>query len=420
MEYDKINLGAYNLHFIKTERFKTTTISVNFREKIEKENITKRNFLFELLTTTSLKYNTERLLQRELENLYSLSLSSSSIKFGNIINNYIDIKFLNNKYSDEDLLTNSINLLFELIFNPNVDEIGFNEKVFNETKDIIAISINSLYEKPATYANIRALEVMDENDPVSYNMFGYKSDLDKIDRKNLYEYYKEVLKKDIIDIFIIGDVDKNQVIDLFKEKFKINTMKMDKITPYITYSSIDKCISYKESIRGLKQSKLSVICKIINITDFERRYVMPIYASILGGSANSKLFMNVREKMSLAYTINASTKSPNSILMINAGIDKENYEKVVEIIKKEIKSMKKVTDEEINSAKSEIISTLDSLFDNPAGIINYYFGIEVFNSDDIDVKKESYMKVNKKDIINFSNKIKIATTYMLEGGNNEE
>ena len=124
--------------------------------------------------------------------------------------------------------------------------------------------------------------------------------------------------------------------------------------------------------------------------------------------------------MSLAYTINASTKSPNSILMINAGIDKENYEKVVEIIKKEIKSMKKVTDEEINSAKSEIISTLDSLFDNPAGIINYYFGIEVFNSDDIDVKKESYMKVNKKDIINFSNKIKIATTYMLEGGNNEE
>lgn len=420
MEYDKINLGAYNLHFIKTERFKTTTISVNFREKIEKENITKRNFLFELLTTTSLKYNTERLLQRELENLYSLSLSSSSIKFGNIINNYIDIKFLNNKYSDEDLLSNSINLLFELIFNPNVDEIGFNEKVFNETKDIIAISINSLYEKPATYANIRALEVMDENDPVSYNMFGYKSDLDKIDRKNLYEYYKEVLKKDIIDVFIIGDVDKNQVIDLFKEKFKINTMKMDKITPYITYSSIDKCISYKESIRGLKQAKLSVICKIINITDFERRYVMPIYASILGGSANSKLFMNVREKMSLAYTINASTKSPNSILMINAGIDKENYEKVVEIIKKEIKSMKKVTDEEINSAKSEIISTLDSLFDNPAGIINYYFGIEVFNSDNIDVKKESYMKVNKKDIINFSNKIKIATTYILEGGNNEE
>ena len=147
---------------------------------------------------------------------------------------------------------------------------------------------------------------------------------------------------------------------------------------------------------------------------------MPIYAYILGGSANSKLFMNVREKMSLAYTINASTKSPNSILMINAGIDKENYEKVVVIIKKEIKSMKKVTDEEINSAKSEIISTLDSLFDNPAGIINYYFGIEVFNSDDIDVKKESYMKVNKKDIINFSNKIKIATTYMLEGGNNEE
>ena len=170
MEYEKIEKQNYNLHIIKTDKFKTTTISVNFVDKIKKEEITIRKFLFQILCSTSLKYNTNRLFEIKLEDLYSLSLGHSNIKFGNLINSYIDIKFLNEEYSDENLLGNSIDLLCELIFNPNVKNNKFDSKNFEIIKDKLNLIIESQKENTQKYALNRSLELMNENYPVYYNL----------------------------------------------------------------------------------------------------------------------------------------------------------------------------------------------------------------------------------------------------------
>lgn len=420
MKYEKIDMGSYNIHLVNTDHFKTTTVSINFRERIKKENITKRKFLFQTLCSSTYKYNTARLLNIEFENLYSLSLSHSNIKFGNIINSYIDIKFLNEKYSDSTLLENSLNLLFEIIFNPNVEDEKFDSKIFNLIKERMNSSIASLKEKPAQYATLRALTTMDSEDPVSFSLWGYKEDLDLITEKNLYEYYKKILNDNKIDIFVIGDFDSEKVVNIFREKFNINTIKMDRVEPFISYKKCNKAIETIEEMKNLQQSKLSIICKALDMSTFERRYILPIYASILGGDLNSRLFSSVREKESLAYTVNAATKNPNSILIISSGINSDSYEKALKIIKTEIKNMNKITDLEVENAKSEIISSLDSLFDDPMGIINYYFGIEVFEADTIEEKKKNFAKVNKKDVEKFASKVKIASIYLLRGELNEE
>lgn len=418
MKYEKVNLEAYNLHFITTDKFKTTTISVNFREKAKKEDITIRKFLFQMLCSTSLKYNTNRLFEIKLEDLYSTSLGHSNTLFGNLINSYIDIKFLNEDYSDEHLLNDAIEFLFELIFNPNVENGKFDTKTFNQIKDRMNLILDSKKENIQKYTLNRSLELMDINDPISFNLWGYKEDLDKITEESLYEYYKEVLKNDIVDIFIVGNVDKNKIVGIFKEKFKINTIKNNEIDSFITYN---KCPKAKIEIEemNLKQSKISIILKVLNLSMFERRYVLPLYTSILGSGGTSRLFTNVREKNSLAYTITAMPKMPNSIVMIYGGIDEENFEKALKLIKKELK-LKKVTEEELENAKKEYISSVNILFDSPANIINYYFGIEVFNADTIEVKKENYNKVTISDIENLANKIKVAMIYLLKGTANEE
>lgn len=418
MKYEKVNLEAYNLHFITTDKFKTTTISVNFREKAKKEDITIRKFLFQMLCSTSLKYNTNRLFEIKLEDLYSTSLGHSNTLFGNLINSYIDIKFLNEDYSDEHLLNDAIEFLFELIFNPNVEDGKFDTKTFNQIKDRMNLILDSKKENIQKYTLNRSLELMDINDPISFNLWGYKEDLDKITEESLYEYYKEVLKNDIVDIFIVGNVDKNKIVGIFKEKFKINTIKNNEIDSFITYN---KCPKAKIEIEemNLKQSKISIILKVLNLSMFERRYVLPLYTSILGSGGTSRLFTNVREKNSLAYTITAMPKMPNSIVMIYGGIDEENFEKALKLIEKELK-LKKVTEEELENAKKEYISSVNILFDSPANIINYYFGIEVFNADTIEVKKENYNKVTISDIENLANKIKVAMIYLLKGTANEE
>jgi len=418
MDYEKIEMGAYNLHFINTDKFKTTTISVNFREKIKKEDITKRKFLFQMLCSTSLKYNTNRLFEIKLEDLYSITLGHSNIKFGNLINSYIDIKFLNEEYSDDKLLDNSLDLLFELIFNPNVNDGKFDTKSFNIIKDKMNLIIDSEKENIQKYTLNRSLELMDKDDPISFNLWGYKEDLERITEENLYEYYKEVLKTNLIDIFIVGKVDKQKIINIFENRFNVNTVKKNEIDSFVTYTKCPKTIMYEEEL-PLNQSKLSIICKLMNLSIFERRYVLPLYSSILGGGGFSRLFANVREKNSLCYTITSVPKVPNSLLMIYSGIDASNYKQALKLIKKEIK-LKNVTKEELENAKKEAISSIEILFDNPGNIINYYFGIEIFKADTIEDKIKNYNKVTVKDIEALSNKIKVAMIYFLKGRYNEE
>ena len=421
MKYEKIDMGAYNIHLIQTDNFKTTTVSVNFREKIIKDEITIKRFLFQMLCTTTKKYNTERLLQIKTEDLYSLTLKESALKYGNIINNYIDIKFLNEEYTFEHLLNESLKLLFQIIFNPNVTDNKFDKKTFELVKKDLKMSLETLKEDPGTLATVNSLKEMDKDDPVSYSLWGNEYEIDSINESNLYDYYKKMIKSSAIDIFVVGKFDQDEVIRMFKENFNVNTLKMSTLEPFITYDKCNKTINKCEIFPNLKQSKLRIICKILNLSMYERRYVLPLYTTILGGEANSRLFMNVREKESLAYSISSSNKGPNSIMIISSGIDKENYDKTVKIIKKELENMKKeVTDEELYSAKQQILNVIDSLLDNEESIINYYFGMEVFNSDNIDEKRKLYNSVSKKDIIKLASKVKIAMIYLLKGDNDEK
>lgn len=418
MKYCKINKGSYNVHFITTKKFKTTTISINFREKIKKEDITIRKFLFQMLTSTTLKYNTPRLFEIKLEDLYSLSLSHSNIKFGNYINSYIDIRFLDKKYSDNNLLYDSIDLLFDVIFNPNVINDEFESKSFNTIKNKLNLIIKSAKENTQKYTLNKALELMDDTDPISFNMWGYKKDLSKINEKLLYKYYKHVIDTNIIDIFIVGNVDKDKVLEYIESKIKFKNKRSIDEEPFITYSEIPKLVSKSESI-SISQSKVAIICKVLNLNIFERRYVLPIYTSILGACSTSRLFTNVREKNSLTYSINAMNNSPNSILMISCGIDKENYDTTLKLIKDEI-NLKNVLDSEVEFARKEILSSIETLLDSPASIINYYYGMEVFNADPINKKILNYNKVTCKDIEALANKIYISSIYFLKGSNNEK
>ena len=418
MKYERIDMGSYHIHFISTNKFKTTTISINFREKIKKEDITIRRFLFQILTNTTKKYNTERLFEIELENLYSLSLYHSNLKFGNYINSYIDIKFLNDKYSDDKLLYNSIDLLYEILFNPNVINNSFESNIFNIIKNKLNLSIKSLKENTGKYASNKALQTMDKSDPISFNMWGDKKDLKNIDEKSLYNYYKHVLDTNIIDIFVVGNVNNDEVLEYIKNKFKFKERKDINIDPFITYNKVPKLIT-KSEVMNIHQSKLVIVCKVLNLSLFERRYVLPIYTSILGAGSTSRLFTNVREKNSLAYSINAINNNPNSILMINCGIDSDNYEKTLNLIMNEI-NIKNIDKTEVDSARKELISSVETLLDSPSNIINYYYGMEVFKADKIDLKIKNYNRVTIKDIESLSNKIKPAAIYFLKGIEYEE
>ena len=200
MDYTCYNMNEYNLHVINTDKFKTITIDVSFRRKIKKDEITIRNLLKELIVNSSLNYPTERSLIMETERLYDLKLLSSSYRIGNYSILSFKSRFLNEEYSEDGMNEESIKFLLDIIFKPRLDND------LDKCKKKIEKSILSLNDNKIKYALMKLLETTG-NMPYSYNNYGYKDDLDKITCESIKEYYDSVLSSDIVDVFVVGNVD---------------------------------------------------------------------------------------------------------------------------------------------------------------------------------------------------------------------
>lgn len=420
MKYDKIFMGSYNLHFINTKKFKTNTIEIDFRTKIN-DDITIRNLLKMVLLDSSANYKTERELVKETEKLYDLKLISSTSRIGTNSNIAFKMKFLDEKYTEAGMNEESILFLINLIFNPNVIDNSFDENVVNKCKEKLKKSIISVRDNKLKYALLKLFETT-ENMPYSKSSFGSLEELEKIDGKRLYEYYKNMLKNDIIDVFVVGDVDVEKVKELFRDKFKVETFK--KTNPNVLVEELPrrkKIESYKEC-DDVNQTQLTMLCSLHDLTDYERKYVIRVYNEILGGSSNSMLFDNVREKNSLCYYINSDVKPYDNILFIYSGIGNENVDKVTKLIKKTMRDIENgnISYEVFNSAKETIISGIIASMDNPSGIINTYYAHELVGSELSEERIENFNKITKEDVVNVSKKISFYSMLTLEKGDKNE
>lgn len=413
MEYKKIENNNYNLHIIKTDKFKSINVRINFKRRIKKEEITSRILLNDLLINTSKNYPTSRDIEIETEELYALGITSSPYKSGNYHIISFKEKFLNEKYTEEGMNEKSIKFLLELIFNPNIKDNKFDKKYFDVIKKTVEDDIKSIKDNPKKYSLIRLYEEMSKG-PLSYRSSGYLEDLDKITCDNLYNYYEEIIKNDKIDIFIIGDIT-DTYEELFNNYIKNDNRSDNKISHYLELEE-SKFKEIKEQM-DINQSKLAIGLRINDISDYELKYVLSLYSLILGGGGNSKLFKVVREENSLCYYINATPSYISKIITITAGINRDDYDKTIELIKQELDKIKTgdFTDKDIKEAKNIYITGCKETYDSPNLIISSYLSYEYASLDLAHDRIKKIESVTKDDIIKFASKVVIDTIYLLEG-----
>ena len=427
MKYKKINMNSYNLHIIKTNKFKTITVQVNFKRKLKREEITYRNMIVNILCESTSNYPTKRLMTIRTEDLYNLYYKGVNYISGkyNVMN--FSVSFLNEEYTEKGMLDKSINFLSDLIFKPNISKedknISFNEENFIQSYNLLKDSIISQKENPDGYSKIRMLENMEPNSYTSYRSVGYMEDLETITSKKLYKYYESILNSDIIDIFVIGNVSERHIKKIIDENFsKIKTIKKPSESHFVNCKKSRLVPRVVKESQKINQSKLVLGFKIDKMTNFELRYVLNVYSYILGGGPDSKLFKTVREKNSLCYYISSISQPLNSILTIKAGINKDDFKKAVTLIKKEIYNMKKgkFLEEDIEKAKITYTNSIKELEDNEESLLSLYAGIEYLNSDTIKDRLININKVTKEDVIKLSSKIHLDTIYLLEGEIDED
>ena len=414
MEYTCYNMNAYNLHIINTDKFKTITVDVNFRRKIKKNEITIRNLIKELMVNSSFNYPTERSLVIQTERLYDLKLLSSTYRVGNYSILSFKSRFLNEKYTEDGMNEESIKFLLDLIFKPKFDND------VDKCKKKIEKSILSLSDNKIKYALLKLLESTGDMS-YSYNNYGYKDDLDKITIDDLNKYYNSIINNDIVDVFVVGDVDCNNIKQIFKDYFKVSTFHKTDLSVLVPELSRVRKLNELKEYDKVNQTQLTMLCSLSGITDYERKYVLPVYGELLGGSSNSILFDMVREKNSYAYYINAIVKPYDNVMMIYSGVGNGNDKAVVKLIEKSLLGIShgKFDLDKLESSKKTLISAIESSLDNPISIINNYYAKVLVDAIDVDEKIEKIKSVSKDDIINVSKKISVHTLFLLEASDEE-
>lgn len=421
MEYKQIELKkGIKLHTINTDKFKTNLITVFMTTKLKRENVTKNAVISAILRRGSKTMSSQEEISKQMEEMYGASFDCGLDKTGD---NQV-LKFYLETVNDdclpqkgEDMLKTSLEKLLEIVFNPYLEDERFKPEYVEQEKNNIKQWIESKIDNKARYALDRCIEEMYKNQPFGLYKFGYVEDLESMDAKNLYDYYKELIDTCKIDIFVSGKIEDN-IDQLVRDNENIKRLKERK-PDFILLKELNKVLAEKENIvtdsMEVTQGKL-ILGLDVCIDKEDLKYDTLIYNNILGGSANSKMFQNVREKAHLAYVASSNYLRYKNNIFINCGIEIGNYEKALELIKQQIEDMKigKFTQEDIENAKKGIIAAIKTIDDEQDTGITYYFGQELSESSiTIEDYRKKIEKVSKDDIIHIAKNVAINTIYFL-------
>ena len=425
----------------ENNKFKTNEISVFVTIKQTQENATKNALIPAVLRRGSTNYRNQLEISKKLENMYGASFNCGVDKSGDYIILKFFIETINNEYSDskENLAQEAFNLLTDIVFNPLVENDGFNINYVKQEKDNLAKIINSKKDDKANYAYQRCVEEMFKNNPYGIYKYGSLQDLENINEKNLYEYYLNIIQNSPIFIYINGknansiNVDEN-INNNFKIAFNNNSNEYNENDDLQEKNKNTEIENNKNTeIKDNKNAEIvalqpiNIVKEKLDVTQgkliiglnapSENKYAVTMYNTILGGGANSKLFQNVREKESLAYYASSRYIRRKNAIIIRTGIELANYDKAVKVIKEQLEEMKKgnISDYELSSAKTLILASLKLIPESQEDIMAFDFDQDVFNEN---LTFEQYYKkienITLNEIIDVANQVKINTIYYLE------
>ena len=417
---EEIKKGV-TIHKINTNKFKTNLYAVFIATPLKRENVTKNALIASILRRGSKNIPSQDIISKKLEEMYAASFDCGIEKTGDnqIIKFYLETineEFLPEK---EELTKKSIDILFDIIFNPLTQNGGFKKEYFESEKQNLKQIIESKIDNKRAYSFERCIEEMFKNEPYGLYKFGYVEDLDKITPQDLYEHYKNLISKAKIDIFLSGELKDNSILNIIKENEKIKELN-EREAEYIQNSEKTNKIEVKETQVVEEHMQVGqgnlVLGLNINANMNDSKFVASVYNAILGGGANSKLFQNVREKQSLAYTAGSTYRRQKNVIFIRCGIEIKNYEKALNTIKEQLNDIAEgnFSEEDINNSKELISESIRSITAEQDTEVTYYYGQELSDSfTSIDVYIEKINNVTKEEIQEMAKNISINTIYFL-------
>ncbi len=404
--------------FIKSSRFKTTLISCNFYLPLEKERVAENALLPFILTTCSKKYPDFSKLNYKLNRLYGASLDASAEKYGDYQLLKIKISVINDRYTldGESLVKQAAELICGLIFEPSVENGAFLPEDLAREKRKAIEHIKSEYSEKRIYAKKRLIEEMYKSAPYGVAKCGTVDDVEKITGESLYNAWQNMLKTAFVRFNIVGSEMPAGLFDVITERFA--ELKREDIT------------NCKKSTPTKPNAKPNTVCEEMAVSqgklvmgfscelcgNDDNTLPLLVMCDIFGGGPYSRLFSNVREKMSLCYYCSASSIRQKGLLTVESGIETENALSAEKEILNQLNIVKQgeFSDFEFESSLKSICDSLNGYNDSQNGIDNWYTlnvnNDSLYSPEDIAEKVKS---ITREAVINAATGVKLHTVYKL-------
>ncbi len=393
-----------NIKFIKSNKFKSNSISLNIPIDID-EKITDLNLVSEMIKIGSKKYDSLEKLYSKLQEMYGTHFNCYVNKCGEVAVFTIYIEFLKDEYTDQNtsLWDEIINFLHEIFYNVLEEKGCFKEEFLKIEKENLRTNILSLVDSKNYYAYVKCEQISTKNEPYVNYIYGNVDRLEKINGKNLYEFYLNLRELPYYFV-IIGNFDEDRIKNMLYDKFG-KSLERKFNTDNNKFLKTDFTESYERF--DITQTKLVINFKT-PITIFNGDYYAFFVFNKILGSGYSKLYREVRQKRSLVYYINSYYEKFKGMLSIECGIDDKNFDVTKEIILSEIQNISngEISESEIENAKRSIRRLLMSVQDKVSSMHSFIAPLYIFNKEfDINEFLKNIYSVDKNRIIDASKQI---------------
>lgn len=413
---------GYKLHIIPTKKYKTIHIVVKFKEMLQRETITKRALLPYLLQQGTEQYPSERSLQAKLDELYGASLSIDGSKKGDhhILSFRLEIandRFMNDETS---LFDEALEFLKEVIFHAKIkDHQSLERDIFTREKEILRQRIQSIVDDKIAFANMRLIDEMCAGERYAIHALGYEEDLEQIALDQLCDYYASVLLENEVNLYVLGDFQEDAIYEKVTNVFNKPFGKSGQVSAVADHQPMEQQRTGVQEViekQDIQQAKLHIGYRTNIVFQDDDYFALQVFNGLFGSFPSSKLFINVREKNSLAYYVSSRLESHKGLMIVLSGIAGEDYEKTRKIIAEQLEAIRKgeFTEEELIETKELIIHQLLETLDHPQGIVELLYQ-QVIGKKRLtpDEYFEGIRNVTKDEVQQIAEKITKDTIYLL-------
>jgi len=409
---------GYTLHIVQTDKYKTNSLILKMKAPLDQETVTLRGLLPHVMQSSTKTYPSTTELRSYLDELYGANFFTDLGKKGEYHVVSMSVEIANEKFlrDSEPLLQKGIEFLADVLQNPHIENNEFDKKTVEKEKRNQKVRIQAVYDDKMRYANSRLVEEMCKGERFALHVNGISEEVDSITAKSLYEYYQKVMNEDQFDLYVIGDVDVAEVENLCDQLLQLNERTpLEVDSSKVEQKERENVVKEKQDV---KQGKLNMGYRTHTQYGDDDYFALQVFNGIFGGFSHSKLFINVREKASLAYYAASRLESHKGLLMVMSGIEFEKYDQAVGIINEQLQAMKDgdFTDGEIEQTKAVIRNQLLETIDTSRGLVEVLYHNAVAH-EEIDLKHwlDEIEKTTKEDIVKAANKVELDTIYFLTG-----